>query len=258
MNKKRFSNKIVLITGASSGIGWDTAIAFAMEGAFLMLVARREDRLKELAAICKQMGSRCEYIAVDIQDQQKLGELVKKTISMLGRVDILVNNAGVGHYGEFHLQSTEQITQVINTNLVSTMLLTHQIIPHMKENSGGIIVNVSSVLSQRAIPKLVSYCASKFAIWGFSSALRMELKNHGIHVCHFCPGLTKTEFQQQAGMPDVSNSSRADTSKQVAQKLLDAVYFKKDEYMMSKAEYLIVRLYWLFPRFTAAALKILR
>lgn len=258
MSKKRFANKVVLITGASSGIGWATAQAFASEGAFLMLVARREDRLKELTNICKQMGSRCEYMVLDMQNQQKLNELAKKTISMFGHIDVLVNNAGVGHYGEFDTQTAEQITQVINTNLTSTMLLTHQVIPYMKEQGSGTIINVSSVLSQRAIPKLASYCASKFGIWGFSSSLRIELQNFGIHVCHFCPGLTKTEFQQHANMPDVSQSPRAVSSEAVAIKILDAVYLKKNEYMMSKSESAIVKMYWLFPRFTAAVLKIIR
>ncbi|MBY0554895.1 SDR family NAD(P)-dependent oxidoreductase [bacterium] len=257
MSKKRFANKVVLITGASSGIGWATAQAFASEGAFLMLVARREERLKELASICKQLGSRSEYMALDVQNQQKLNELAKKTISMFGHIDVLVNNAGVGHYGDFDTQTADQITQVINTNLTSTMLLTHQVIPYMKEQGSGSIINVSSVLSQRAIPKLASYCASKFGVWGFSSALRIELQNFGLHVCHFCPGLTKTEFQQHANMPDVSQSPRAVSSEAVASKILDAVYFKKNEYMMSKAEAMLVRFYWLFPRFTGRIIKFL-
>ena len=221
---KPFAGQVVLITGASSGIGLATAEAFARAGASLMLAARRLDRLNSLASTCQGLGVRCEIQGTDVQDERQVVRLVERTLEKFGRIDVAVNNAGLGFSGPFQEQPWEAIQRTLRTNLEGALALCHAVIPPMIKQGSGTIVNVSSVVGKRAVPRLASYSASKFGLWGFSQALRLELRPHGIRVCHFCPASTATEFQQVAGIaPSGSSPLGMDSAERVAAAMVDAV-----------------------------------
>jgi short-subunit dehydrogenase len=225
---------MVLITGASSGIGEATARLFATQGADIMLTARREDRLKVLAA---ELG--CRYFAADIRNVNQVKLLVEKTAGISGRIDILVNNAGLGYFGNFHEQSWENIRETLDTNIAGSFSLVHSVLPLMVARKSGVIVNVSSVLSKRTFPGLAAYSASKYALDGLSDSLRKELKNTGVHVCHFCPRSTATGFHEKAGLKP--SWLTADSPAHVARALLNAVLKRKSEVILSWPEKILIK-----------------
>lgn len=253
----RFAGQVVLITGASSGIGLAAAKAFAREGASLMLAARRLERLKELAAGLKAAGARSESMDADVQDYEQVVRLVEQTMQTFGRIDVLVNCAGVGVFGPFQSQSWESVNHVLRTNLNGPMAMCHAVIPYMLKQGSGVIVNISSVVGKRSAPKLAAYCASKFGLWGFSQTLALELRPHGIHVCHFCPTSTATEFHSVAGMEEQTHGS-LHSPEQVALALVDAVVKRKGEHIMSLTERVLIKSHLLAPAFTDRLLGLAR
>lgn len=257
--KGRFAGQVILITGASSGIGLGAAKAFAREGATLMLAARRADRLNQAAAECRALGARCEVRETDLQDHQQAVALADKTMQAFGRVDVLINNAGVGFYTAFDQQPWESVTSTLRTNLEGAMGLSHAVLPQMMKQGSGMIVNVSSVIGKRAAPKLAAYCASKYALWGFSEALRLETLPHGIQVCHFCPTSTATEFHELAGITQEKNKAKSlHSPEQVAAAIVEAVHARKREYIMSPVERILIKVYLLAPAMTDRLLNLIR
>ncbi|MGZ3726401.1 MAG: SDR family NAD(P)-dependent oxidoreductase [Pseudobdellovibrio sp.] len=228
----RLNEKVILITGASSGIGEAAARAFSAEGAKVMLAARREDRLKKLAAELN-----CSYTVADVRTDA--GALVKKTLATFGRIDVLVNNAGLGYYKNFSEQSWEQTEETIAVNLTGALSVVHHVLPVMLKQNSGTIVNVSSVLGKRPMAGFASYCATKYALHGFSDSLRKELKNTGIRVCHFCPRATATEFFEKP-IPG------ADSAEKVAKALIHTVVKQKSEHIMSLTEKFFIKFRALF------------
>lgn len=258
-DRKRFTGQVILITGASSGIGMAVAKAFAKEGGSLMLAARRLDRLSELAATCQALGVPCEIMGTDVQDYPQVLRLIEKTIQKYGRIDVLVNNAGLGIFAPFHLQSWENVNRTLRTNLEGALAMCHAVIPHMIKRRSGVIVNVSSVVGKRAVPTLAAYCASKFGLWGFSQALRLELHPQGIHVCHFCPTATATEFQAVAGIDQTRRSPIGmDSPDRVALALVEAVVKRKREYIISLMERVLIKFHLMAPMFTDRLLNVVR
>jgi len=256
---KRFAGQVILITGASSGIGKATAKVFAKAGASLMLAARRLDRLNEVAATCQAFGVPCEVLETDVQDHQQVLRLVDKTIEKFGRIDVLINNAGMGTFAPFHQQSWENIRRTLRTNLEGVIAVSHAAIPHLIHQQSGVIVNVSSVVGKRAVPMLAAYCASKFGVAGFSQSLRLELNPHGIQVCHFCPTSTATEFHEVAGIQPTSRSPLGmDSADQVAAAVMEAVIKRKREHIMSLTERVLIKFYSLAPVITERLLKLAR
>ena len=251
--------QVVLITGASSGIGLAAAKAFANEGCSLLLAARRVDRLNDVATTCRALGVPCEVFGADIQDSPQVLRLADAAIEKFGRIDVLINNAGMGHYAPFHQQPWETVQATLRTNLEGALALCHAVIPCMIRQKSGTIVNVSSVVGKRAVPFLAAYCASKFGLWGFSQSLRLELRPHGIHVCHFCPAATATEFQQVAGMESSSGSPIGmDSADQVAAAMVEAVVKQKREYIMSPVERILIKAHLLAPSLTDRLLALVR
>lgn len=250
-DNKRFANQVVLITGASSGIGMAAALAFAKEGAGLVLAARRLERLTDVAAACRALGVPCEVVEADVQNYPQVEHLVKVAMEKFGRIDVLINNAGIGFFTPFHSQSWESISHTLRTNLEGAMALTHAVIPHMLKRGSGTILNVSSVVGKRSVANWASYCASKFGMWGFSQSLELELRPHGIHVCHFCPAATATEFHAVAGLAaSHSPASGMASAERVAAAIVEAVYRRKREVIVSAAERIVIKLYLLAPGLT--------
>ncbi|MBK1833687.1 SDR family oxidoreductase [Roseibacillus ishigakijimensis] len=184
-----------MITGASAGLGEEFASQLAQRLDRLILVARRGDRLQELAEDLRaRYRIEVLVIAADLS-QSAERERVFQEVSQHGwRVDVLVNNAGLGDYGEFRSSQWERNEAMLRVNIEALTHLSHLFLPVMMASEGGAIVNVSSLASTLPIPDFAVYAASKAYVSSFSEALRLEVREHGIDVLAVCPGPVKTEF----------------------------------------------------------------
>jgi NADP-dependent 3-hydroxy acid dehydrogenase YdfG len=192
----RLKGAVVVITGASSGIGEATAYAFARAGARLELCARRFDRLNAVAQRCRQLGSpEVNVRAVDVGQKAQARAFIAATLRDFERLDILVNNAGVGWAGRLHRMPEEKVDELITTNIKGVINTTQAALPWMLDRRRGVIINVASVAGFRASPYSAVYSATKHAVVGLSHALRGELSGTGVKVCTVYPYVTSgTEF----------------------------------------------------------------
>ncbi|MFL6550476.1 MAG: SDR family oxidoreductase [Povalibacter sp.] len=190
----RMTNKVVLITGASAGIGQATARALAQEGARLVLTARREERLQQLVSEIESLGSQATYVLGDASTEDTARAAVQKAMDTFGRIDVLINNAGVGNYKNLTDTSAEDYDEIMDVNVRSTFLFTRHVVPVMLQQREGLILMISSMAGVYGFPGQAVYCASKFAQVGFAQGLDRELRPHGIKVGTLCPGGVKTEF----------------------------------------------------------------
>jgi NADP-dependent 3-hydroxy acid dehydrogenase YdfG len=187
--------KVALVTGASSGIGEATAEHLADEGASVALLARRHDRLVELASRIESKGGEALPIEADITDHGKVEALVAQTKGQFGGLHILVNNAGVMLLGPVDGADVEQWRRMIDVNLLGLLYCTREAVPVMRESGGGHIVNVSSVAGRQANLGSAVYNMTKWGVTGFSEALRQEALHSGIRVTCIEPGVVETELQ---------------------------------------------------------------
>jgi short-subunit dehydrogenase len=199
--KLDLSGKVVIVTGASMGIGEATARELVRSGASVALAARSENRLAKLAADLNAgaaPGPRAITIPTDVSDPKAIERMVAQVLQMWGRVDVLVNNAGVGMYGALAEASIDKLRYLMEVNYWGAIMCAQAVVPHMKAQGGGTIVNVSSIVSKHVTPYQGAYCATKYALNVASDALRLELAQYGICVITVLPGVTFTEFQKNA------------------------------------------------------------
>lgn len=187
-----------IVTGASSGIGRAIALELARRGADLVITARRQDRLRSLATEIEGLARRVHAVPGDIADPAVRQQTIDAANSVLGGLDILVNNAGVGAIGLFEHADAQRLRRLMEVNFFALVEMTRLALPLMKKGNRPILVNISSILGHRAVPYNTEYCASKFAVQGFSDALRIELAPQGIDVLVVSPGTTQTEFFDSA------------------------------------------------------------
>jgi len=190
----RFRDKVVIVTGASSGIGLETALAFAREGARVVLAARTEAKLCEVADAHSDLRERFLIVPADVTKDDDVRRLVAATISKHGRVDILVNNAGIGMRATVAATPIDDARSLMEVNLYGPLRCIQAVLPHMQRQRAGHIVNVGSVLSMVVVPRNSAYCASKFALLALTDSLRMELHGTGIDVISVLPAYTDTPF----------------------------------------------------------------
>jgi len=191
----RLKGAVVAITGASSGIGEATALAFARQGSRLALGARRLERLNAVAQKCRDHGSPdVSTRRLDVGRRADARAFVAAAVRDHERIDILVNNAGLGWMGRFHEMPEEKVDELVATNLAGVIATTQAALPFMLDRRRGVIINVASVLGFRAAPYSAVYSATKYAVAGLSHALRGELSGTGVKVCVVYPASTKTEF----------------------------------------------------------------
>jgi 3-oxoacyl-[acyl-carrier protein] reductase len=191
---KKLQEKVVLITGASSGIGRACARALAGEGARLVLTARRQDRLEALAREAAALGGKAAIVTGDAREESTAVQAVAAAMATFGRLDILINNTGVGNYKKLIDTSAEEFDELMDTNVRSTFLFTRHAVPVMLRQKSGTILMVSSMAGVYGFGGEAVYCMSKFAQVGFAQALDRELRESGIKVGAICPGGVKTEF----------------------------------------------------------------
>lgn len=195
--------KVVIVTGASSGIGAATAREFGKAGARVVLAARRLDRLETLAAEIEGMANGAGALAV-AADLSKLGDIqnvIDQTLGRFGRIDVLFNNAGFGRLDWLeNLDPVKDIQAQVNVNVLGVLQTTRLVLPHMQAQKGGHIINMASVAGLVGTPTYTIYAACKFAVRGFSEALRREVAPWNIRVSVIYPGGVATEFGEHAGI----------------------------------------------------------
>jgi short-subunit dehydrogenase len=206
MSRRRISEARMLITGASQGIGKALAEAAAVRGAKVLAVARSEALLRQLAEEVRARGGTLETVAADITDPEGRQRMVDAALHHFGGLDVLVNNAGIGATGHFLEVSPERLRRIMEVNFFGVTETVRAFLPLLRTGNRPAIVNISSIAGKRGIPARSEYSASKFAVHGFSEALRAELAKDGIDVLIVCPGLTDTNFsknmlEQKARMP---------------------------------------------------------
>jgi short-subunit dehydrogenase len=200
-----FENQIVLITGASSGIGRCLAIDFAKAGAVVIGCGRSRDRLDSMLEEIRPVSRSSMAIPCDVGTREHVQSMVTKVLEEFGNIDILINNAGIGMRKPFVETSLETVEEIMRTNYLGMIYCIHAVLPSMMVRRSGHIVNVSSIAGIAGFLNIGAYCASKFAINGFSESLYYELKPYGIHVSVICPGPVRTGFNRAfAGKPPQS------------------------------------------------------
>ncbi|NLF69917.1 MAG: SDR family NAD(P)-dependent oxidoreductase [Candidatus Anammoximicrobium sp.] len=194
MSRRKISGLRTIVTGASSGIGRELALELARQGARSVLTARRREVLEGLQGQVRELGGEAHLVAGDIAEAELRQRLLEAAQAELGGLDLLINNAGVGAIGPFAEASEARLRRVMEVNFFAPAELIRCAVPLLQAGNRPMIVNVSSVLGHRGIPKKSEYCASKFALHGLSDSIRAELTARGIDVLLVSPGTTATDF----------------------------------------------------------------
>lgn len=219
--RQSLRGKVAIVTGASSGLGWATVKAFAAEGVRVVATARREERLRALAAEVEQDGGECAFVVGDAADPATAEAAVAEALQRFGRVDVLVNNAGQGNYKQMVDTTVAEYDELMDANMRSSFVFSRVVAPHLVAQRAGAIVMVSSVAGLAGTANEAVYSASKFAQVGFAESLAEELRPYGVKVCALCAGGMKTEFAVGRGRTTEGvASSRMMDSAEVADTIL--------------------------------------
>ncbi len=254
-----FFDKSVLVTGASSGIGHDVALAFGEQGARVAVLARRRSQLEELAKTINKKGGKALAIDCDVTDRARVFSAVEQVKESFGKIDILINSAGVLIPDTVEEMRPEDLEKMMTVNLFGAVNATQAVLPLMRQAKGGNIVNISSLAGRRGMSPLGGYCATKFALVGLTEALRVELFNTGIKVSLVMPGVIDTPMAHGAltqsslkGMP----AMMAMPARWVTWAVLAAAAFGLTEVDVPPGAAVAEKLASLFPGVTDAILSI--
>ncbi len=246
-------NKVVIITGASSGIGLAAAREFAKEGAKVVLAARSIDKLKEIET---ELSAITEVISVkaDVSQEQDCINLIDQSVNHFGRIDILVNNAGISMRALFKDLDLCVIRQLMDVNFWGTVYCTKYALPHILKTQGS-VVGVISIAGFKGLPARTGYSASKFAIYGFLDTLRVEHLKDNLHVMIFAPGFTASNVRESALVADGSQQGKTPreedkmmTAQECARHLIKGINKRKAQVILTPIGKLTVILNKFFPR----------
>ncbi|TVP55811.1 MAG: SDR family oxidoreductase [Halomonadaceae bacterium] len=201
------ANKVVIITGASSGLGEATARLLAAKGAKVMLAARREDRLKALVDSIKSAGGEAAYQVVDVTDHAAVQALADHTNATFGRIDVLVNNAGLMQLAPVDAGKVNEWDTMIDVNIKGVMYGINAVLPTMRKQHSGHVINLSSVAGHVVFPGAAVYCATKFAVKAISEGLRQEAGGE-IRSTNISPGAVATELTDHISHPDAQKAAQ--------------------------------------------------
>jgi short-subunit dehydrogenase len=237
----RFANRTVIVTGASSGIGWYLAKEAARQGAKVGLLARREPNLQQLQGEIRQEGGQAEYAACDVSNRDAVLSAVKSLADRLGPIDIMIANAGVGDTNPPESLNMPQAKNVIEVNLLGVMYSIESVLGEMLKRNAGQIAIISSLASYKGIPSAAAYCASKSAVNAYVESLRIQLYGKQIYFSTICPGFIRTPMtKNNKGMFWVYDADVA------ARKILRAIYKRKKIYNFPWITTRLMKLtYWL-------------
>ena len=211
-----------IITGASSGIGKATALAFAQAGINLALISRSLDALETVAEACTQEGVKAKPYVMDLSELTKIPAMIEKIVADFGDIDIIVNNAGMGYTNLLRETPLADWQQVINLNLTSVFQCVQGVLPQMRKRKQGTIINVASIAATQAFPEWGAYSVSKAALLSFSKVLAAEERSHGIRVVTISPGAVNTSIWDTDTVQADFDRSAMLTPDLVAQTILQA------------------------------------
>lgn len=247
------SGKRVLLTGGSSGIGWYLATKLVSAGAYVVVTSRRQERLKQLRLALGNPRRRLIAVAGDVSDAAHRDKLIKTAHDELGGIDLVINNAGIGAVGTFETATPERLRRIFEVDFFAVAELTRLALPLLHQGIQPAVCLVSSVLAHRGVPRKSEYCAAKFALRGWSEALRLELQPSGIDMITVSPSTTKSEFFESLLDTEPHESSRSFgimSAESVAQSILGAIRRGKRELILSPGGKALVWLSRLAPRVT--------
>jgi short-subunit dehydrogenase len=238
-----WSQKVVFITGASSGIGQALSVELGRRGATMGLLARRADMLDTIVREVERVGGRALALPADVTNASAVQESAGSLRKEFGRIDVMIANAGVGATTDAKDLRAEEVAQLINVNLIGAVNSVTSVIPQMVEQGSGHLVVISSLAAYRGLPKSGAYCASKAAVSAFFESLRLDLKGSGIDVSIIHPGFIKTPLTagRQATMPFLMELDDA------TRKIVRAIELRKTSYAFPWQLATIVRAGMLFP-----------
>ena len=246
--KESLRGKTAVVTGASSGIGRAAALELARRGANVVLAARRAERLDEVARACEALGVRASVSVADVSSRDDC----RRLIDGAGEVDVLVNNAGFAVFDPIESAQPADLEAMVATNYLGTVWCTQAVLPQMLARRRGTIVNVASIAGIMGYARMGGYCATKFAIAGFTEALRDEVVSRGVRVALVCPGTTETEFfahAERGKMPGASRLIPGISPERVARAIADAAEDGHYRRIVPVAAALYMRMKEMFPRF---------
>lgn len=247
-------DKVVLVTGASSGIGKATALRFAKAGAHLVIAARSEDKLKECAQQIAALGAKVLVVQADVSKKEDCQRLIEQTIVHFGQLDVLVNNAGISMRATLEDLDLSVLEQLMGVNFWGMVYCTKYALPHLIENKGS-VVGISSIAGFVGLPARTGYSASKFAMHGFLEALRTENFANQLHVLIACPGFTESNIRKVALNADGSAQAESPrkeekmmTAEQVANEIFKATVQRKQQLVLTLEGKAAVFLSKFFPK----------
>lgn len=240
MAKYDLNGKVIIITGASAGIGKELAIQLSKKNTLLSLAARDVNKLLETASGCEKNGANVLVVQTDVSVKEQCKNLIDKTIEKFGKIDILINNAGISMWAKFdEIIDINLFENLMKTNYLGSVYSTFFALPFLKK-SNGLIVAVSSLTGKTGVPTRTAYSASKHAMAGFFDSLRIELINSGVDVTVIYPGFVATEVRERAlgkdGKPlgkSHLNESNVMTVNECASIIIDAIEKRKREIIMT-------------------------
>ena len=257
------TSKVIIMTGASSGIGAATVKRLAQAGACISLAARRAEKLAKLANEVETLGGEALVVQTDVSKRADIEHMIQATLERWGRIDVLVNNAGIGGDVSFLDIDPDKVRKEVHINLIAVIECAQVVLPIMLRQKSGHIVNVASLAGLVAPPESTVYSATKFGVNGFSDSLRRELHNTGISVSAFCPGYTPSEIspilkahaEKQADAPSVPGLMPITY---VADQLADLIYRPRRRLVIPVGWRPFIALGRLFPALADALMPLFR
>lgn len=252
MARRILNGKRLIITGASSGIGEGLTIEAARRGCEILATARNEERLRRVAEEARRQGGRVEIVVGDLNIDADRHRIIRTVEQHFGGLDLLINNAGIGSTGHFQYAGPERLRQIMETNFFAVCELTRLAIPLLKNGNDPAILMINSVAGRRAIASRSEYSASKYALMGFTEAIRAELSKDNIQVHTVLPGLTQSNFEQNM-IENVARHSlhaqRSMSAADCAKLILNSIEARQNETVLTLKGKMLVLFSRLFPRF---------